>query len=174
MAKKIYISAIIGGIIVIGIYYFLGGFKDAKIMAKEPSVYRVTGHYFYGRYDDRSVREYFMSAKDELKSGKLEGDLCVVAFKSDTLQDEYISQFIGVVSGSDRQREIPEGFEERVYQSENIAYTILDMHPMARPNPEDIQDKLSEFMKNEGWEKPNLFLEIYKPDNSLIIHAMKE
>lgn len=173
MAKKIYISAIVGGIIVLGIYYFLGGFEKVTIEEAGPESFRIAGRYFHGKYDDRSVRQNFMDAKALITSGAVEGDLCVVAFKSDTLQDEYISQFIGVILRT-ASVAVPEKFEERLFDSDHTARAILQMHPMARPNPEELQEDLSAFMIGKSWKAPQTFVEVYKPDNSMIIYALED
>lgn len=172
MAKKIYISVIVGGLVILTIYYFLGGFKDIVVSEKEKIHYRVAGNYFYGKYDDRQVEKYFISAKELISGGKITGELCVIAYKSDTLKEEHISQFIGVAI--DDQTPLPEGFEERVFNASAAAIVTLDMHPVAMPNPEKVQSELVEYAKDQGWIEPSYFLEIYKPDNSMIVHALNK
>lgn len=171
MAKKIYIGVIVGGIVILAFYYFIGGFKRIVVEEDTAINYRIAGNYFYGKYDDRQVEINFVAARDLIVNKKADGELCVVAYKSDTLQEEYIAQFIGVKISQDAA--LPEGFEERVFNADQNAKVTLDMHPIAMPNPEKVQNKLIEYVQSKGWQKPELFIEIYKPDNSMIVRALK-
>ena len=152
-------------------YYFVGGFKEIIIEEGGALNFRIAGNFFYGKYDNRQVEMNFVAARDLILNKKVEGELCVVAYKSDTLKEEYIAQFIGIklVEGA----AIPEGFEERVFSADQNAVVTLDMHPIAMPNPEEVQKKLTEFAEGKGWATPGYFLEIYKPDNSMIVHVLK-
>lgn len=172
MAKKIYISVIVGGIGILAFYYFVGGFKGIVVEEDGAVSYRIAGNYFYGKYDDRQVEINFVKARDLILNKTVEGELCVIAYKSDTLREEYIAQFIGVKIPNGIA--LPEGFEERLFTSDKCAKVTLDMHPIAMPNPEKVQDKLIEYAQSKGWTQPELFLEIYKPDNSMEVRALKD
>ena len=171
MAKKIYIGVFIGGMLILAIYFVLGGFKSVQVEEVGQKEFRVVGKYFYGEYDDPTLGQYFFEARELITSATLDGQLCIVTYQPDSLIEEFVSQFIGVAVAADVP--IPDGMEERSFGSSNAAQAQLDMHPLVMPNPEKLQQKLTEFATSKGWSAPQYFLEVYKPDNSIEIYALK-
>ena len=172
MAKRIYIGVFIGGLVILGIYYLLGGFQSVVVQNAEKLQFKVIGRYFYGEYDDRSVRSYFVQARELVTSGRLEGQLCVVTYQPDSLQEDFIAQFIGVAINDEAA--LPDGFEQRSFEGSKAAVANLDMHPVAMPNPKTVQTELISYAQSQGWSKPQSFIEIYLPDNSMQVYILSE
>lgn len=172
MAKKVYIGVFIAGLLIVGVYSLLGGFKTVPVEEVGATEFRVVGQYFIGEYDDKSVAKYFVQAREMIVKGEVDGQLCVVTYQPDSLLEDFVSQFIGIVVGPDVA--VPTDFEERSFSGPKAALATLDMHPIALPNPQEIQGKLVAYAAAQGWPEPQSFIEIYKPDNSMQVYVLAE
>ncbi len=179
MVKKIYIAVMVIGLVTFALYYFLGGFKEITVNESGPLSFRVIGTYFYGKYDDHQLERNFKQARDMILERGINGELCVVTYQPDTLKENMVSQFIGValnpgepLSG-DLINKSPKGIAIRTFNSEAGAKVFLDLHPIAKPNPEEVQGKLKEFGNSKNWKDDGYFIELYYQDNTTAVFTLK-
>lgn len=156
------------GTILFSIYFLLGGFKEIKIIESRNNIYSIAGKKFTGRMKSDTLRNYFDEIKGHILDNNVQGELCIVNFRSENLKDDHVSQFIGIVLDNEIS-EIPSGLSVMELQSDITLKTALTMHPLVRPNPDKIEGLMHAFAQKNGYELQELSLEILYSDNSVMV-----
>lgn len=170
--KIFYLSLIAILIVVIGysVYYLLGGFKDREVVKVGPVKRNIVGKPFRGFYKHPDLEEIWIKNRELLESGAIPGSLAVITYKSDTLDNDEVHQFIGIALEGGM-AEIPVGFEVKEISMDQRLMIALTMHPLVRPSPITIEELFSTFAQKEGDQLDNYTLELHFQDNSMIVEA---
>ncbi|PIB33965.1 hypothetical protein BFP72_00205 [Reichenbachiella sp. 5M10] len=168
--KYIYwgISLLSLSVILMSIYYFLGGFQPFELASSSNNSYSIAGKYIQGKRMHVEEGRLFNDVRGLLQTKKLNGDLCMVDYRPDTLEDGEILRFIGVLLGDDISA-IPSGYQVIELRSAKSYKAALTMHPLVMPNAHHVEEALRSKAATQGDSLQNLSLEVYYPDNSVLI-----
>ncbi|MFT7030254.1 MAG: hypothetical protein ACJA2C_001650 [Marinoscillum sp.] len=158
------------GIIVSSVFYLLGGFKEVMAIPLEGTTRTLAGKRFVTHYTDEKPREFGKECRELLADSTLDGRLVVVNYHSDTLERDQIHQFIGIAL-SEEMSEIPQGFEILELESSARYAVFLTMHVIVQPRPNKIEALLFAKAQEDGMELDDFFLELWYPDNSLVVEG---
>lgn len=161
--------AIISGSLYL-VYEKLGGFESVEIFELAPLKRTVVGRHFKTRYSNKVLEEHFIRSKELILADKIDGDLMVVNYLSDSLADNEVDQFIGIALKEDM-AEIPVDFDIVEFQSKNRYVTFLSMHPLVRPASKEIEALIFAKAQEEGKELEDFFFELHYEDNSMSIEG---
>lgn len=150
------------------IYYALGGFKEVILFETKNNIYSIAGKEFRGSISSDTIGLYFNEMKTIIEKGDLNGDLCLINYQDENLANKEVRHFIGILLG-DEITEIPSGLKVREIEEENSFKAALIMHPLVRPNSEKVQGMLHEYAQELGYELKSYTLEMFYPDNSVIV-----
>ncbi|MCV9388728.1 hypothetical protein [Reichenbachiella ulvae] len=156
--------------IALSIYSLLGGYDKIEIAQSTNNVYSVVGKWVEGERMHQVERETFNEMRDLVINEKFKGELCMIDYPSDTLGENEIKRFIGVLLDGEEVTAIPSGFTVLEISTRRSYKTALAMHPLVMPNSEKIDQALRSYAKeNFGDSLQSLSMEIYYPDNSVLI-----
>ena len=171
----IYVGIIVISLSIIGytLYYFydqMGGFDELEVIELNPIERKIVGITYQGKAQTATYEKAVAKCVDQISNKKLNGVLTIITYKSDTLESNEVSLFIGISLNSSM-AEIPYDFEVRQLSSKNRYGMFLSMHPAVRPAIDRVEEMLSSQAKTDGKELLPMFMELYYPDDSMTIEA---
>jgi hypothetical protein len=156
--------------IAISIYSLLGGFDKIEIAQSTNNIYSIVGKWVEGERMHQVERKTFNEMRDLVIEGKFKGELCMIDYPSDTLGENEIKRFIGVLLENDEVTAIPSGYQVLEIETRRSYKTALTMHPLVMPNSEKIDQALRNYAReNFSDSLQRVSMEIYYPDNSVLI-----
>ena len=170
--KILYLSiiTILLGIIGYSAYYLLGGFKDRSVVKIGPVKRNIIGKAFEGYYAHPDLERIWNDARELVEKGAITGSLAVVNFQNDSLDNDEVQQFIGIVIDGGM-AEIPVGFEVLELKMDQRLMIALSMHPLVRPSPPTIEEMFNSYAEENGSQLGNYTLELHFQDNSMIVES---
>ncbi len=170
--QYVYLALILAFLIIIvgSIYYILGGFKEVKAIPLEGTTRTIAGKQFVTHYTDEKPRDFGRECRELLADSTMQGRLVVINYHSDTLERDQIHQFIGIAL-SEEMSEIPQGFEIIELETSARYAVFLSMHVIVQPRPNKIEALLFAKAQEDGNELEDFFLEVWYPDNSLVVEG---
>lgn len=170
--QYVYLALILAFLIIIvgSIYYILGGFKEVKAISLEGTTRTIAGKQFVTHYTDEKPRDFGRECRELLADSTMQGRLVVINYHSDTLERDQIHQFIGIAL-SEEMSEIPQGFEIIELETSARYAVFLSMHVIVQPRPNKIEALLFAKAQEDGNELEDFFLEVWYPDNSLVVEG---
>jgi len=155
------------------IYYLLGGFDKVEVYEVPAERKNIVGKYFKGYYAHPDLELIWNESLEQLKNGSLTGEMAVVNYQNDSLDNDEVEQFIGIaLSGG--MAEIPSGFEVLEIEMDKKLAVFLGMHPLVRPNPITIEKMFNAFAQENGLSPKPMTVELHFEDNSMSIEAPLE
>lgn len=152
------------------LYDKLGGNEELIIFESEDPEMIVVGRKFAGKQTSFLIEEYFMECRELIQSGQILGELTIINYESDTLDNNELSLFVGIaIEGS--MAEIPVDFEALELEAEKKLTIFLSMHPIVRPTPATIKSTFETYLTQQGEKTTPLILEVHYPDNSMKVEA---
>ena len=155
-------------IILLSIYYLLGGFDSVRIERIESGRYSVVGKWVKGSAVRKEESELFSELKQLRQSGTVEGELCLIDFQNDTLTNHEVVHFMGILLMSDVFK-MPQGYEVFEIDAKSTYMAALSMHPLVMPNTGKAQALLEETAAKDSVILDPMTLEIYYEDNSVMV-----
>ena len=155
-------------VIVMSIYYTLGGFEEIRVVKSSNNVYNVACKEFIGRIKNDSLSLIFSEMRNLVMNKKINGELCVINYRDQALESGVTHQFIGILLG-DEISEIPSGISVREFKSETTFKAGLGMHPLVMPSAEKVEKKIYQFATENGYELESHSMEILYADNSILV-----
>ncbi|UXP33816.1 hypothetical protein N6H18_07625 [Reichenbachiella agarivorans] len=159
--------------IAMSIYFFMGGFDPLVTARSTNNVYSIAGKFVHGHRMHQVESKLFVEIRDLIQNGKLNGDLCLIDYRPDTLEDGEINRFIGILLGDDVSA-IPAGFKVIELQSHATYKAALSMHPLVMPNSQKVETALRKHAATYGDSLQNFSMEIFYPDNSILVEMFAE
>lgn len=156
--------AIFVAIILVSVYYLLGGFKEVVVYQLAPTSRTVVGKYFEDPGSKEAV-EHRKVCRDLVENEEIAGVLTEVMYLSDSDKDEEEGRFVGIALDQDI-AEIPQDFDVREYESDVRFAVFLSMHFLVQPRPHKIEEMLREKARLEGYELENFFFTLVYGDRS--------
>ena len=167
--KYIYLIIIAVCVLIIStsIYYMLGGFDPIKIYFFEGTSKAVIGKEFLIPNDRKIFFKKMDSARMDIQSGKLKGELTAVIYENDYLSEDSIQCFIGASQNAVKNVvRIPAGFKYRQYTTEKVYKIFITQHPLIQPIPGKIEEMMKVRSIQEGEVLQPITFELYYEDGS--------
>lgn len=173
--KLIYVAIAAISILVIGfslnyIYGNLGGYEPIETYKLDPIKRTVVGKHFKTRYTDKVLEEQYLKCRELVANKKINGELTVITYFDEALEENHIKQFIGVTLQEDV-AEIPVDFEIRDFESKSRYAIFLSMHPLVRPTAAKTEALLHAKAQEEGFELESFIFELHYQDNSVALEG---
>ena len=155
------------------LYKNMGGMDEVKIEIAPAIKRNMVGKTFKTRYTDKKIEEHFLKCRSLIENKKISGDLIVITYLQDSIEGNYVEQFVGIALAEDV-AEIPVDFDMLEYQSKQRYLASLNMHPLVRPTPEQIEERIYERAQTEKNTLRPFIMETHHQDNSLTLEAWVE
>ncbi len=160
-------------IIFMTIYYYMGGFDPIKVSHTGKANYAIAGKWLKGHVTNTQEGLLFNEIKETVLNKKVDGELCIVNYQNDTLEDREIARFIGVLLKNEIAA-IPSDLEIVEITSEDSFMAALTMHPLVMPNSEKTEQMILDSAAAHSIPLKKMTLEVLYPDNSVIIQMFSE
>lgn len=154
-------------IIILGVYYFLGGFNEVAIEVIEVENYEVVGHYYEGPYERDTIASLFFDAKELLENKILSGDLSVINFENDPEQ-KHSKIFIGILVNQETS-DFPKNLERRKVNGGKVIRASIQSHNIVMPTRDKIDEKMTAFAAANNLTLSGVTIERYVSENQLLI-----
>lgn len=155
-------------IILLTVYFYLGGFDEPNISRSIGSDYSIAGKWLKGEHDRVNEARAFNEMKDLIRMGNIEGTLSLVNYRNDTLDEDEISRFVGIMLRNEVTA-IPSGLEVIRLKSSSTYQAALTMHPLVMPNTGKIETQLEELAAQNSETLDDFTVELYFIDNSVMV-----
>lgn len=147
-------------------YYWLGGFNDITIELVETPARPVLGKPYRGKYGDLALREIFVRARQLQASDTVSGTLVVVNLDSASAGGKQVNQFIGVALDQPP-RIMPNGYRLDTLVAGTYLRAYVQAHPLVMPQPETINQQLTEYANAHQLTVRGLPIEFYRASDTL-------
>ncbi|WP_109832799.1 hypothetical protein [Reichenbachiella versicolor] len=158
-------------VILFVIYFNLGGFNDVKAGKSSGSKHSIAGKWVIGENVRKKESEVFYTLKQQVELGELQGILCMVDFKNDTLQGNEVAHFFGVILENEVSA-LPAEFDIIELNAETTYKASLTMHPIVMPNTETVEKQLQDIAASYGDKLRPLTIEMFFEDNSIMVEML--
>lgn len=147
-------------LILLIVYYYLGGFNETDVELVQTDNYVIAGYEYHGPYDQDDLQELFFQVQDFVETGALVGTITVVNYQLDFELQDTVRQLIGVQI-KELPLTLPEGIEIDTIRASKVVRATIKAHPLVMPNPEDTQQQIQDFALARSLELSSLVLEQY-------------
>jgi hypothetical protein len=163
--RKYVILAVILMTGVLSYFYFqLGGVSDIEKTVEVVNNYKLVGSSFKGKYNGLKLESMFTEAR------ALGEQLVIVNYplQGDSTEDGFVHQLIGtqVVEVPD---DIPEGFSVQELKISKVVRASIDAHNLVMPKPNEIEEVLRMFAKEQNLNLEGYTIERYLSDRELVV-----
>ncbi|MEP2026236.1 MAG: hypothetical protein ABJH98_00675 [Reichenbachiella sp.] len=155
-------------VILLTIYFNLGGFEEVQTAVSRNNIYSLAGKEINGRLTSKEEHFLFEEMKGYIASGQLKGTLSIINYKDDTLGEYESRRFVGVLL-EDEVSMIPSGLTVLEVEGLTTFQAALTMHPLVMPNTEKVETKLQLLAEERGLKLQDFTLEKLYEDNSVIV-----
>lgn len=155
-------------VILLTVYYNLGGFEEVQTAVSKNNKYSLAGKEIHGKLTSKEEHFLFEEMKSYIADGSLAGTLSIVNYKDDTLGDYESRRFVGILLGEEMSM-IPSGLSVLEIEGETTFQAALTMHPLVMPNTEKVESKLQLLADERGLQLRDYTLEKLYDDNSVIV-----
>ncbi len=164
MRKTLFAVILIVFAALLGVYTWLGGFKEATLDVVKNQQYTIVGQYFFGKSKSDTLRRYFESARQyQQKAG---GTLCVVYYDEANQPQDTVANFIGVANPNGT-ASLPANFEARTFNVTKGVRATMEVHYSVRPAASDVSSQIAEFAQVNQMALQKLSLEFYQANGNL-------
>ncbi|UXX80074.1 hypothetical protein N7E81_03005 [Reichenbachiella carrageenanivorans] len=160
-------------VILLSVFYNLGGFKEIRTVAAKNISYSIAGKQVHGKLTSKEEHFLFEELKGYLSDGSLKGTLSIVNYKDDTLGEYESRRFVGILL-TDEMSMIPAGLTVLELEGQTTFQAALTMHPIVMPNTEKVEAKLQSLAKEKGKTLRPFTLEKLYQDNSVIVEVFAQ
>lgn len=155
-------------VVLLSVYYFLGGFQDISKSRSVGAEYSIAGKWLSGERSRKEEAILFNEVRDLVASKTITGTLCMVDYRHDSLDEKQIRRFIGVLL-TNQVSAIPPGFKVLELEATTTYQASLTMHPLVMPNAEKVVEDLQKMATENNDLLDDFTVELYFEDNSVIV-----
>jgi hypothetical protein len=169
----IFIGVVLAGLIVLTLYIFLGGFKEVTFSIQPVSKPKVlAGVPFEGNMRSSRLDSLFEVTRQIHQSGQLKGTLGAIYYDVPLKKQSRgeINALIGVWL-DDASMSLPKGFQLRTIPAGKVVQARLQAHFLVSPSPDEVQEKMRQYARQQGLQPENLVIEEYLSDESIILET---
>lgn len=169
MNKKVTLLAIVVAISVLVIgYFYLGGLNKVTISLESVSDYNLVGIHYQGREKNEAIEKAFITAREHLENGRLNGVLTLVHYNDSTLADKQVKLFVGIKLNQGTS-DLPEGYKRLTIPASNAIRATIEAHNVVMPTPENIEKSMIEKATQLNLRLQDFTIEQYLSERDLLI-----
>ncbi|KXX70151.1 hypothetical protein [Flammeovirga sp. SJP92] len=140
-----------------------GWFVDIKVQEKKNEGWVLSGLEYNGKLDSKSFTQLYDSISNDVKAGKLKGELAALFFDNPNT-DKKVKVIVGVI-GKSRQSDGYTYFDQKPYKE---IYSEIALGELLTPNPQNVIEVLSEKATTDYPSSQRLYLEYYPSQTSVV------
>ena len=173
MNKRILIlvGLVIFASIILGLYTWLGGFKDIAINTLTVTDPRIlSGIPYEGSIKSQQLDSLFEHTRQLHQQGQLRGDLGAMYFEVPEKMRKRgeIKAVIGVWQ-ADSTQTLPAGFSRRTIPAPQVVQARIQAHFLVSPSPDEVQEEMRNYAREKKLALENFVMEKYLNDQSIIL-----
>lgn len=152
------VAILLSTIIVIAVFYGLGGAKPLVFEKETKALLKVYGKPFHGKYNDPSIEKLFVDARDFALQND---DATLAIINYNTNHEDTVKQFIGFISDKD--------YDKMFVEMKEVTFvkTKINAHNLVMPRPDKVLEEATAFAKENGLKLDELSIEVYHQENDL-------
>lgn len=142
------------------IYYYLGGLNNTLVSVIKTDNYVVAGYEYIGAYKEDELQDLFFQVSNLVDTGTLAGTVTVVNYQFQNMKRDSVHQLIGVQL-TESPSDLPEGIKVDTIFARSAIRAIVQAHPLVMPHPEETQQLLLEYAQDQSLDINSMTLERY-------------
>lgn len=147
-------------IVLLIIYYQLGGMKEVVVSKQAETNYRIAGQYLEGKYGDDKLKKAFLDSKKMIEEGEVKGVLSIVYYNDPEQEEGKVKNFIGIQLASVKHElSIPSNWEIREFGNVEVLRARIEAHPAVLPSPQSINNSLFKKAQEGNIKLSEIFIE---------------
>lgn len=151
-------------LILLVIYYQLGGFNRIEIQQVETDHYIIAGKTYKGRFQEDTLKNYFFQMNELVANDQLEGTVSVVSYG--LTPSDSIHQLIGVrIHGSPYP--LPKAIQLDTLLAARVLRAIIRAHPIVMPSPEQVVEKIKAYAQENAFSLKDYSVEQYIAEDEI-------
>lgn len=152
------VAILLSTIIVIAVYFGLGGAEPLVFEKETRPMLKVYGKPFQGKYDDPAIEALFVEARE---TALINGDATLAIINYNVADEDSVKQFIGFISD----REYDKLFVEM--KEVTFVKTKINAHNLVMPTPDQVLEEATAFANENGLKLDELSIEVYHQESDL-------
>ena len=152
------VAILLSTIIVIAVYFGLGGAEPLVFEKETKTVLKVYGQPFQGKYKDPRIEKLFVEARQFAIDNE---DATLAIINYDTTDEDSVKQFIGFISDKDYSQMFVEMKEVTFVKAK------INSHNLVMPRPDKVLEEATDFAEQNGLKLDDLSIEIYYKESDL-------
>ncbi len=160
-------------VILMSIYFHLGGFEKITIGEVNSPYYSIAGKWLKGDISRKEEGLIFNEFQNLILTKKMRGVLCIMDYKNDTLSENEVCRFVGIMLENEISS-IPTGIQVIEVSADKSYQAALSMHPLVMPNTQKVEEQLLKAALENGDQLDNFTMELYFEDNSVIVQMFAQ
>ncbi|MBB6609488.1 GyrI-like domain-containing protein [Pontibacter sp. Tf4] len=169
MSRKFLIAIGVIMAIMVGIYAYVGGFSEPKVLVATSEPLLLAGQPFKGTVKDEAFGNAFQKAAKLLAENKLQGVLGNVYYSNPESKTDTIRAFIGVVI-QDSTISLPEGYELlRVPGGRQVVHSEINAHYMIAPGK--LYTNLFAYAEENKLKLEEFYVEWFPADRKAVLEV---
>lgn len=169
--------AIVSGsvlIIVVGLYFRLGGFNKVTYSLRSGATYKIIGKSYSGKNNTVELESLFTNTKNLIRTDFPSGILVIVNNLMDVDNEQnLVGYFVGILV-EEFPRSVPAGYSVRTYGSDTIITATIDAHNLVMPKPEQVRRNAEELARSENLELSYHTIEKYLEEGLIEVDFLTE
>lgn len=152
------VAILLSTIIVIAVYFILGGAEPLVFEKETKTRLKVYGKPFQGKYDDPSIESLFTEAREFAVANE---DATLAIINYNTSDPDSVKQFIGFISDND--------YDKMFVEMKEVTFvkTKINAHNLVMPRPDKVLEEATAFANQNGLKLDELSIEVYHQERDL-------
>ncbi|MEQ9166604.1 MAG: hypothetical protein RLO12_10130 [Fulvivirga sp.] len=152
------VAILLSTIIVIAVYYGLGGAEPLVFDKETRPMLKVYGKPFEGEYTDPTIEKLFTEAREFALANE---DATLAIINYNTSDEDSVKQFIGFISDKD--------YDKMFVEMKEVTFvkTKINAHNLVMPRPDKVLEEATAFASENGLKLDQLSIEVYHKESDL-------
>jgi len=160
MLKKVFVIGLPLIIILIFVYYLLGGFNEVNIQKTDTSSYIIMGRLYEGEYKADTLKNTFREMQRYVEKYQGIGTVSVISYNPEQESKDSLKQLIGIKLSS-KPAQLIEKTNIDTLEARQAVRAIIKAHPIVMPSPIDVAQEIRAYAKREGLTLQKYAIEQY-------------
>jgi hypothetical protein len=152
------VAVLLSTIIVIAVYFGLGGAKPLVFEKETRPLLKVYGKPFQGKYNDPTIETLFIEARETALNNS---DATLAIINYSTPDKDSVKQFIGFVSNKE--------YDQMFVEMKEVTFvkTNISSHNLVMPHPDKVLEEATAFANENGLKLDDFSVEVYHKESDL-------
>jgi hypothetical protein len=169
MSRKFLVAIGVIMAVMVGIYAYVGGFSEPKVLVTTSEPLLFAGQRFEGTVKDKAFGEAFQKAAKLVGEGKIQGVLGNVYYNNPAGKSDTVKAFIGVLIQDSTMR-LPEGYELlHVPGGRKVVHSEINAHYMIAPGK--LYTNLFAYAEENKLKLEDFYVEWFPEDRKAVVEV---